>query len=124
MDFENYKLYCDVTQAKKALGLGAELTQLPYQNDDSDIVHTFMDNGVLYRLPTYEQMIEWIESRMEILFIDVFIKKSDFALGKWRYIVYDGWGDSISSDEYYFKREFATREAINAALDYLENNRE
>lgn len=108
----DYTIYCTNTQTDKALALGAPIE---FQEDAS------MDDGKSPIRPTAEQMIGWLESHDSIS--EVIIATN--ALGGWFSRIHDADGEAAGIDNYtlYISRKKATLAAIDAALDYLSQNK-
>lgn len=114
-----YTIYCTPEQTKKALELGApiqlwigfEATHIP--------TGSFIENNVLYFIPTAEQMIGWLEEQPSIVTIGV--NKSRCL--KWEYFITKPCYNEIDNAYNYSSRKEAAHEAIDAALEYLSNNK-
>lgn len=117
----NYTIYCTSEQTRKAFELGA-----PIEKDCSAHLHdpdrtTYIDDCSYckyYCNPTAEEMIGWLEK--QISFIDVIRQEND----TWLYIVYpETHSNKNITVKGFSSRKEATLAAINAALDYLSNNK-
>lgn len=116
MNTENingYTINCTEAQTKKALELGAPLFRL-YGTGCSDYIDMIIISDTeAYTIPTAEQMIGWLRS-----------KGFRFKIVEYESCVY--WQYSI--DDYFEHNnkpsaKEATLEAIDAALEYLNNNK-
>lgn len=117
----DYTIYCTLEQTKKALELGAHIERVIFTTNDA-YKYTKINEGI-YIIPTAEQMIGWLEEQG--ILCDVF-PTGDYGN--------DGFGMRImikakrlnrfESDAItYSTRKEATLAAIDAALDYLTNNK-
>lgn len=104
----DYTIYCTSEQVKKALELGA---QIKYK------LERLIDSCFKPVIPSAEQMIGWLEGQEGISEIKVMRN--------------NGWGFQLSSRKHYeekfecgfHSRPEATLAAIDAALDYLIQNK-
>ena len=118
-----YTIYCTEEQTKKALELGAPITHgnSRFDNDELSPIGD-MDGVWMYAIiPTAEQMIGWLEEQEDIYTIE-FDKTS---ITGWRYGVYykaDNKSCCMSKNKFSSRKE-ATLAAIDAALEYLTNNK-
>lgn len=114
----NYTIYCGVAQTKKALELGAPVITKPYKGRVIENAF-FIKDDLMCVFPTAEQMIGWLEER--ISYIDV-IKQED---NTWLYIIYFKNNSNRNiTVKGFSSRKDATLAAIDAALDYLEKQKE
>ena len=110
-----YTIYCNPIQTRKALELGA-----PIEKDW--IPECLFNNGYFsLRNPTAEQMISWLEEQECISEIHI-VRGISYA--NWCFDGYDKhYTSAFSSNMFYETRKEATLAAIDAALKYLcENN--
>lgn len=109
---KDYSLFCTEPQTRKALELGApiDVTML-------DIPNVCEYEGCSLKLPTAEQMIGWLEEKIYNIIV---IKNKN---GTWFYMIY--WENSLNHEIKgdYTSRKEATIAAIDAALEYLTNNK-
>lgn len=112
-----YTIYCTTEQTKSALKLGAPIL--------ADTRETIMSglNGLPFDvdrvvIPTTDQMIGWLEEQETITAINI-----DY------YVTGNTWAcwikfkeGSLNKQDFISRRE-ATLAAIDAALEYLENNK-
>ena len=114
----DYTIYCTLEQTKKALELGA-----PIKEADKYDFPVFMDSHKYYVFPTAEQLIGWIEG---ISIIQLQIEKQMGESGtRYRIWVRDEckpFSEIIKMYNYPTRKE-ATLAAIDAALDYLIENK-
>lgn len=114
---ERYTIYCTEDQTLKAERLGAPIKKTWESGGHSDL------DKYIYKKPTAEQMIGWIES---ISTIQLQMEKQMVESGtRYRIWVRDEckpFSDIIEMHNYPTRKE-ATLAAIDAALDYLEKNR-
>lgn len=103
---KQYTIYCTEEQTKKALELGA---QLEY--------HCPSERERVYHRPTAEQMIGWLDEQGILIDIDTEWNKSVLVY------VWDCENKSLINNVFHGSRKEATLAAIDAALDYLVNNR-
>ena len=106
-----FTIYCSPEQTKKAINLGA-----PIEVDFQFNFKTVIINNKAYIVPTAEQMLGWLEEQgiHEIRLVHL---KDAWMF----YIFLDG---NMLPDEYtYPTRKEVTLAAIDAALEYLNNNK-
>lgn len=122
---EQYTIYCTESQTRKALELGAPIEleseyYHPTENDfklDNPIPCKSFTRGYHYaKCPTAEQMIGWLE---EQCVYELSIYKSIWTWG-WTILFKDEY--RINGHEFKSRKE-ATLAAIDAALEYLSNNK-
>lgn len=113
----DYTIYCTPEQTKKALELGVPIEKKEIQVCDN-AKHFFWYDGFYYNYPTAEEMIDFLEEQGILVSIP------------YGYVVRHKWTYDLDSEEYidYKRGEFTSREettliAIDAALDYLTNNK-
>lgn len=106
---EKYTIYCTLEQTKKALELGAPIK---YEHDCYGVPTSPIT-------PTAEQMIGWLEEQECIKSIDVG-KSSVWDASVSGHNDGDGY---IFCDTCLYSRKEATLAAIDAALEYLSNNK-
>lgn len=110
---KSYTIYCTEEQTKKALELGAPIGDGHYYDKICII-----DNND-YAAPTTEQMIGWLEEQDGIS--SILVDKDQYE--KYMYVL-RGDKRKIINDAYGFpSRKEATIAAIDAALEYLSNNK-
>lgn len=113
-----YTIYCTTKQTEKAFKLGAHV-----EEDCSTLRHdasrTTYINDRYYSYPTAEQMLGWLEERDIIEEIEVGIYEDD----KWTYMVHLKNNPARVNHTLYNSRKEATLAAIDAALEYLSNNK-
>lgn len=119
---KQFAIYCTEEQTKKALELGAPITlfsnsgHIPQETADNWHLCLLGDNA--YYIPKAEEMIGWLEE----------VKGCSFNVYEvnigWTYnIIYKKEVDSEESYIPYESRKKATLAAIDAALEYLTNNK-
>lgn len=124
----DYSIYCSEEQTRKALELGAPIiTTSKEASMFFCAAHpkTFISKGVknsnkefTCAMPTAEQMISWLEEQKETSF-DVYE-----IYNGWTYNIIYGHSDANAvSVIHYDSRKEATLAAIDAALEYLTNNK-
>lgn len=104
----DYTINCTPEQTKKALELGAQIERDGFE----DRPYVYIDGA--YLIPTAEQMIGWLEEQDGIK--DITVCKT----GMWI------WGKNhtlIEGGSTYSSRQESTLAAIDAALEYLTNNK-
>ena len=113
---EQYTIYCTKGQTNKALELGAPLDEFCGFRPA-----VFID-GILYDIPTAEQMIGWLEEQgigitiTKVMNGDLFQYMAHVTDIQFRYLGRYG--------TFYNSRQEATLAAIDAALEYLSKNNE
>lgn len=126
-----YTIYCTPEQTKKALGLGAPIITFGYGdlgNAEDEILKMNRqavlsrkdDNSIIVgQIPTTEQMLSWLEEN------DIFCIRI-YRLGKytWDFSIYNSEMQECHDGYNFPTRKEATIAAIDAALEYLSNNRE
>lgn len=108
-----YTIYCTETQTKKALELGAPIRYVLIGPIGKDIKK--------YLEPTAEQMIGWLEEQNIAIDLHTYFKVNNSRINHYEYTVTDSTrvfnGSKITRKE-------ATLAAIDAAMEYLSNNKE
>lgn len=103
-----YTIYCTEEQAKKALELGAPIEEF------CGLCPTAYIDGIVYDIPTAEQMIEWLEDKgiyINIWFDDTIYYVKVKSVDKGR----------LGLNKFFSTRKEAALAAIDAALEYLSN---
>lgn len=118
----NYAIYCTEEQTKKALELGAPI-EVSHRIESVVNRKYFSDliNFTFTIIPTSEQMIGWLEEQDKICSIEITLYE-----GYWQYIVrIFNHDEDVWNDEYdaCLTRQEATLAAIDAALEYLSNQK-
>lgn len=111
----NYTIYCTEEQTRKALGLGAPIERVIFTTNDA-YKYTLVNKGI-FITPTAEQMQGWLEEQ-GIREVSLHHLKD-----VWHICIYLDNGDIIPTEFFYASRKEATLEAIDAALEYLNNNK-
>lgn len=118
-----YIIYCTEDQTKKAIKLGAPIKTLVYKEDYDGVKHYISIKKEYtvyqYAIPTAEQMVNWLEEQKEIS--DLHIFKPAIC---WTFELYLYNGDGKNNHPLFNSRKEATFAAIDAALDYLEKQKE
>lgn len=127
---DKYTIYCTPEQTKKAFELGAPIeANKDYSNGNlpetlcvyGDIIKKDaygIGECTILHIPTTEQMIGWLEKQRN--FIDVIRQEND----TWLYIVYpENHSNKNITVKGFSSRKEATLAAIDAALEYLTNNK-
>lgn len=115
----DYSLYCTEEQTKKALELGAPIQYASIK--DIGLERYVYVGDKWYTFPTTEQMIGWLEDgKIKKIRIDS-LSYEDHE--EWFYSIFDMENNNISFNRNYNSRKEATLAAIDAALDYLTNNK-
>lgn len=121
-----YTLYCTESQTRKALELGAPIEleseyYHPTENDfklDNPIPCKSFTKGYHYaKCPSAEQMMRWLEEYVK----EVRINQS--VISSWYFEIYIYPHEMIRKNCGYLSRKEATIAAIDAALEYLSNNK-
>lgn len=113
---EKYTIYCNEEQTKKALELGAPIEEFCGLRPTTPI------DGILYDIPTAEQMIGWLEEHwFEYVNISYYVTGDYWCYYGETKGGHDSIGGKVSRNHYSSRKE-ATLAAIDAALDYLSNN--
>lgn len=123
MTINQYSIHCTPEQTMKALELGAPLKIIDNEYDER--IYQFIcgntQNGkALYIIPTAEEMIGWLEEQNDIEEITI---QRNRAFHSWAYLVTNKRNKLISSSNRYQSRKEATISAIDAALEYLVDNK-
>lgn len=122
-----YTIYCTKEQTKKALELGAPIKVHPFHpsvisGNERLFEGIIQYNNLYYCIPTTQQMIGWLEKEKGIS-VEV---SRQYGINKYCYYVFDNCGNDIESLESKIKfnsRKDATLAGIDAALEYLSNNK-
>ena len=115
---EQYTIYCKREQTKKAFELGADLT--PCRGAKKNFI--FASNrfnsqlSEKYCIPTAEQMLGWLEEEEKVR--EICIQR----YGDWVYQIYI-YPDILLDKSGFDSRKEATLAAIDAALEYLTNQK-
>ena len=113
---DKYSIYCTSEQTRKALELGAPIETLQYNSTIVKTVTTFKGFAII---PTAEQMIGWLEEQEDISEFDIAIWEK--PMWAFRVLLIDK--PSINGMHLFTSRKEATLAAIDAALEYLMNNK-
>lgn len=114
-----YILFCTPEQTKKALELGAPIEQVFYNVVTKEALKRYnlvFIAGKEYKIPTAEQIIGWLEEQLNVR--EIFIRRC----GNWRYEIYIDPHYHLEENGFASRKE-ATLAAIDAALEYLTNNK-
>lgn len=125
---DRYEIRCTEEQVFKALKLGAPLEKDvafagDYDFDSANKVHIskHLAKTAAYQeyatIPTAEQMLGWLEEQGILIDIDTEWNKSVLVY------VWDCENKSLINNVFHGSRKEATLAAIDAALEYLMNNR-
>lgn len=114
-----YIIYCTGKQTRKALELGAPLKIIDNEYDER--IYNFIcgntQNGkALYRIPTAEQMIGWLEEQCYFSF-DIYQSRLS-----WYCSVIHRDKECVLFDSLDSRKE-STLAALDAALEYLQNKK-
>lgn len=116
----DYSIYCTLSQTKKALELGAPIEEHGRYHADLEPNIVLTDDKTWLEIPTAEQMIGWLRKEKG-LFVESYLN------GKYYYsfspIVSTKEDGEIIHLEAQDDPDKATLTAIDAALDYLTNNK-
>lgn len=124
---QRYILYCTESQTRKAIELGAPILQHPFhesviKGNEKLFENITNINGKYYCLPTAEQMLGWLEEQR--LAIDVVSDNGGFEWSVWIKKEHcSNYSFIEENDRYFPSRQEATLAAIDAALEYLTNNK-
>lgn len=114
---DKYTIRCSEQQTRKALELGAPIDFFE-ENDENNEYAIHVGQGLYAIIPTTEQMINWLEDGF---FREVNVQ--EFA-NYWEYSLYTSSDDVVDSHIRHFRsRKEATLAAIDAALNYLINQK-
>ena len=119
LTMNRYALYCTAEQTKKAIELGAPIEKKEIQLCDN-AKHFFWYDGFYYNYPTAEEMIGWLEEQESICSIEI---NNDTINKVWMYFLYTNKEETTEWKSLFPSRKEATLAAIDAALDYLSNNK-
>lgn len=127
-----YTIYCTEQQTKKALELGAPIEILPNYTEYKGfpLVKCKDGNDRPCIIPTVEQMINWLEEQgvyFEIGYMQYFHVEGgkdifDKLAHEYRIRIIDK-TQLVSKESDFTSRQEDTLAAIDAALDYLTNNK-
>lgn len=119
-NMDKYIIYCTPEQTKMALKLGAPIQLWKGFEATHTPTGSFIENNVLYFIPTAEQMIMWLEEQrilIEIYYNSTYRHynycKKYGGYGNWGCALYDSYTHGFPS------RKDATLAAIDAAFEYL-----
>lgn len=120
-----YKDYYTEEQTKKAFELGAPIGVLYTKDDYQQKIPTYSNKGEFvnynYFVPTTEEMIGWLEAQGILVLPE---PSQDKFYGTYSLKREDGyWFNRIFLKGLYPSRKEATLVAIDAALDYLKENK-
>lgn len=117
-----YTIYCTIEQTRMALKLGAPIIPFKSRRTKETVINNSVieydeDTFTFVNSPTVEQMIGWIEDQEGIKCIDIY-----------RNCDYWGYGVITNITTYDVTKHFSTRKeatiaAIDAALEYLKENK-
>ena len=118
-----YTIYCTESQTKKALELGAPITfARVIDTIEGKSIRIPENYGDFYLTPTAEQIIGWIEEQEEIFKVEITTAYDEYGEG-WCYCIFDKDMCNVGFNRDYPSRPEATLAAIDAALEYLSNNK-
>lgn len=110
---EKYTIYCTEEQTRKALELGSPIEYAQIKH----VPNTLEVNGILYRFPTAEQMIGWLEEQFIRVYVQPYTDECNVRFkGKVHTIGVCTVIDSRSRKE-------ATLAAIDKAFEYLKEQK-
>lgn len=116
----DYTCYCTPEQTKKALELGAPIQFASINDIRLGRYIEVEGNNEAYEIPTAEQMIGWLEEReIKITFILTSAYGPNGLTNGYTPVVNFKW----NCETCYTSRKEATLVAIDAALEYLTNNK-
>lgn len=114
----DYTIYCTPEQTKKALELGAPIKYT---------LERLIDSCFKPIIPTAEQMISWLEEQGMLIDVSFIGTDKPKMQGDkiFIYHVFDlnEWKELIPFSRIYSSRKEATLASIDAALEYLSNNK-
>ena len=102
---------CSEEQIRKAVGLGAPIREVMHY-----------EFKIEYQEVTAEQMIGWLEDQEEIHEVEITTAYDEYGKG-WCYCIFNKERCNVNFNRDYPSRIDATLAAIDAALEYLENNK-
>ena len=116
-----YTIYCTEEQTKKALELGAPIYTAPYFSVlIYEVRNFFVKDDTCYYFPTVEQTLGWLEEQNIAIDLHAYFKVNNSRINHYEYTVTDSTrvfnGSKITRKE-------ATLAVIDAALDYLSNQK-
>lgn len=119
----DFTIYCTKEQTLKAIELGAGIdnSSSQFDSDCTDNIE-LLSNGLYAIIPTSEQMCGWL--RTEGVHLSILYSKFR-NLYSVQCVEFDGMyiRDDDGSIKYFISDKQATLAAIDAALDYLTNNK-
>lgn len=122
---KKFETYCTEAQTDKAIKLGAPIDKWFYWYQvENDAIK--LPNGELYHatIPTASQMIGWLEAQEEIFEVQVYRASTESKTNNWSFAIFVKQDyDVIIAPQHYFGRKEATLAAIDAALEYLFENK-
>lgn len=122
---DEYTIPCTKEQIEKALELGAPIkspnVEIGFFEDwEMVICNVMIINDNYYYIPTAEEMIGWLETQEAFDSIEIEYCK-DYKI--WLYRICTSKEDDCTFKSLFPSRKEATLAAIDAALDYLSNNK-
>lgn len=114
----DYTIYCTKEQIKKALELSIPIETCGYYYKQQIGCNTISDID-LHIIPTAEQIIGYLETLREISEFDI----AKWDEKSWAYKVHLKDKPALIGKDLFSSRPEATLAAIDAALDYLINNK-
>ena len=117
---EQYRILCSPKQTKKAIELGAPIEHARVIDTiNGHSIQIPEETGDFYLVPTAEQMIGWLEEK------GIMLNIATNPFDEFKIIVSKagGYFDNIADIEWNESRKEATLAAIDAALEYLSNNK-
>lgn len=117
-----YTIPCTLEQTKKALELGAPIQIVSSVMHSGNIKTVSISNGFTI-IPTVEQMINWLENQDSI--DSIIVEKGQYIgdMGEWMYTIWNKNKMCENSGSDFPTRKKATLVAIDAALEYLSNDK-
>lgn len=142
----DYTIYCTPEQTKKAFELGAPIRNFITKEESKRLVdkarlenrieeyenelakyHQTIIGDMVYCYPTAEQMISWLEEQGMLIDVSFIGTDKPKMQGDkiFIYHVFDlnEWKELIPFSRIYSSRKEATLASIDAALEYLSNNK-
>lgn len=120
INMEEYTIPCTPEQTKKALKLGAPIKTISYDPPVPPPTGWAIYKNNCCKPPTAEQMIGWLEEQEDVY--EIYVSKSR-AFHCWTCIVTSNKDKIIFINNIYQTRKEAALAAIDAALEYLTNNK-
>lgn len=118
---DDFTIHCTEAQTEKALKIGAPIKMITFARpmDGQEIV---ILDGDFYKIPTAEQMISWLEEKG--IFISIQRIKECGGTYSYYYTIEHNEHGYLTNGLWTFdSRPEAALAAIDAALEYLSNNR-